>query len=175
MMIEMNTRHAPSRPPDALRPGPVLAAWMLTIGIDLFFNAGVFSPLFDQTREPNLLADESLFRRIPVAYAGLLVAVVAVAWLIDRVGEADGKAGALLGAGVGVVLASMGVVSLWTAIDMTREFVAAAVVVQIAEMAGAGATLAAIPGASRPRRAIASTIGLAVAAAVLGVIVQNLI
>jgi hypothetical protein len=69
----------------------------------------------------------------------------------------------------------MGVVSLWTAIDMTREFVVAAVVVQIAEMGGAGATLAAISGSSRPRRAIASTIGLAVGAAVLGVIVQNLI
>src|SRR5665647_1103906 len=30
----------------ALRP--VLSAWALTIGLDLFFNAGVFMPLFDR-------------------------------------------------------------------------------------------------------------------------------
>lgn len=174
-MIEMSTLDTPRRPRGALRPGSVLAAWVLTIGIDLFFNAGIFSPLFDQAREPNLLADESLFRRIPVAYAGLLVAVVAVAWLIDRMGVQVGKIGAAIGAGVGVVLASMGVVSLWTAIDMTLGFVVAAAVVQITEMAGAGATLAALSGASRPRRAIVSTLALALAAALLGVIVQNLI
>lgn len=64
---------------------PVLTAWVLTVGVDLFFNAGVFMPLFDQEREPSLLPDELLFRRIPVAYLALLGGVAALGWLIDKI------------------------------------------------------------------------------------------
>jgi hypothetical protein len=41
---------------------PVFTAWALTIGVDLFFNAGVFIQLFDQEREPSFLSDTQFWR-----------------------------------------------------------------------------------------------------------------
>lgn len=158
----------------ALAVGPILWAWFLVLGMDLFFNAGLFHPLFDQAREPTLLPDESLFRRIHVAYAGLLAVVVLLAALIDRVGIEDVRSGATHGAGVGLGLALMGPVYLWTAVDLTVAFVAAAAVVVASEFAAAGAVLAAFKqsaDASRTRRRVASA---ALGLAVVGFIVQNL-
>lgn len=54
-----------SRP--ALNWRPLVVPWLLTMGVDFFFNAGLFFGLFDQGREPCLLADQVLVRRIPVA------------------------------------------------------------------------------------------------------------
>lgn len=158
----------------ALAVGPILWAWLLVLGVDLFFNAGLFAPLFDQTREPSLLPDESLFRRIPVAYVGLLLAVVLLAGLIDRLEVDEVSFGAVLGAVLGVVLAVMGPVYLWTAVDLTVVFVAAAGVVAVSEFAAAGAVLAAFrrsADAVRLRwRVAAAASGLAAA----GFAIQNL-
>ena len=104
---------------------PVLTVWALTIGVDLFFNAGVFGPLFDQVREPSLLSDEQLFRRIPVAYLALLAGVTSLAWIIDRIDPPDVRRGIILGTLAGVLFSLMGVVYLWTALQMTGGFVAA--------------------------------------------------
>jgi len=155
----------------ALRP--VLSAWALTIGLDLFFNAGVFMPLFDQEREPSLLPDEVLFRRIPVAYAALLIGVAFLAYAIDRVEPRSILIGAAQGGLLGVVLASMGIVSLWTAIDMTGTFVAAGSLVVVLEFAAAAAVLAAFRLSGR-RDFARRVLLLALLAAVGGIVVQNL-
>ena len=116
----------------------MLATWALTIGVDLFFNAGVFMPVFDQEREPSLLPDEILFRRIPVAYLALLAGVTSLAWVIDRIDLPDVRRGVILGALAGVVFSLMGVVYLWTAVEMTGVFVAAGSLVVIVEFASVG-------------------------------------
>ncbi len=74
----------PSWSPFSARVG---LAWLSMIGVDLFFHAGVFSAVFDQSREPALLADEVLFKRIPSTYAALLVGTMSLAWIIDRTGS----------------------------------------------------------------------------------------
>ena len=154
---------------------PVLVAWMLTVGVDLFFNAGLFSGLFEQSREPSLLADEVLFRRIPVAYLGLAVGVTALAWLIDRLGAVGMRRGAALGAGAGVVVAFLGVIGLWTAIDITGVFVWAAVLVHVLELGLAGGFLGAYRAAPDGRRSIRIALIVSVALAVLGIVIQNLL
>jgi hypothetical protein len=80
----------------ALSPRPLLLGWLAAIAVDLFFSAGVFSPLFDQGREPGLLPDDVLFRRIPVAYLVVGFAVVAMAWVVDRGRSWQGRASACL-------------------------------------------------------------------------------
>ena len=151
----------------------VLSAWALTIGLDLFFNAGVFMPLFDQQREPSLLPDEVLFRRIPVAYAALLIGVAFLACTLDRVEPRSIPIAAAQGALVGGVLASMGIVSLWTAIDMTGTFVAAASLVLVLQFAAAAAVLTAFR-LSRWRHLTRRVLLLALLAAVGGIVIQNL-
>ena len=118
---------------------PIGLAWLLAIGVDLFFNAGVLAGLFDQAREPGLLADEVLFRRIPVAYLAVAGGVTVIAWLIERLDlPPRSHSGALLGGVIGLTFALMGVVYLWTAIEMTGLFVASAALVQTVQFAMAG-------------------------------------
>jgi hypothetical protein len=130
----------------------VVTSWILVIGIGLFFNAGLFRRLFDQESEPGLLPDEILFRRVPVAYLVLLVGVTALAWVIDRTGPQNLRHGVVLGAIAGVVFAAMGVVYLWTAIDMTGVFVVAGALVLVVEFASAGWTLAGFRSIGDPVR-----------------------
>lgn len=161
--------------PLALRVRPLVAAWLLTVGVDLFFNAGVFSNLFEQSREPGLLSDPVLFRRIPVAYLGLAIGVTALAWLLDRIDLLGAWQGARIGGLGGLVVASLGVVGVWTALEMTGLFVAAAVLVQIVEFAVVGAFLGAYrrdPGSNRITRL---AIVAAFLAAVAGIIIQNIL
>jgi hypothetical protein len=158
----------------ALRPGPVIVGWFLTVGVDLFFNAGLFSPLFDQDREPSLLPDEVLFRRIPVAYLALAVGVVAVAFLLDELDLRGAVGGAVLGGTAGLVFGFLGVIGLWTAVDMTGVFVAAAVVVQVIEFALAGAFLALYREAPS-RRLSLMAVTVAGGLAIGGIVVQNLL
>jgi hypothetical protein len=154
---------------------PVVAAWLLAVGIDLFFNAGLFSGLFDQTREPSLLPDAVLVRRIGVAYAALAIAAVALAWLLDRTDRRGALPGAALGALAGLLFAAMGIVMLWTAIDMTGAFVAAGALAQVVEMASAGSVLGAFRTGADRRRLTRRVLLFAVLAAAGGIVLQNIL
>lgn len=158
-----------------MRPSLVLTAWVVVLGVDLFFNAGLFSALFDQTREPNLLPDDALFRRIPAAYLVFLVVVAALAWLVDRLGLRTAREGAALGSATGLVVGLIGGVGMWTVIDMTGLFVLSVLVVFVAEYAAAGAVLGAAAGADDAspvrRRAVLAAVG----AAMLGIVLQNVL
>lgn len=153
---------------------PILTAWLLAVGLDLFFNAGVFMPLFDQDVEPSLLPDAVLFRRIPVAYLALMVGVSALGWLIDSVGVTGTWSGMALGATTGAVLAMMGVVYLWTAIEMTGGFVAAGSLVGIVQFTAAGGVLGAFRDAAAPSRLTRRTLAIAAILGIAGLVIQNL-
>jgi len=159
----------------ALTPRPVAVAWLLAVGVDLLFNAGLFAGLFDQTREPSLLPDAILFRRIPIAYFALAIAVAGLAWLLDRTHRRGAFAGAALGALAGLVVVSMGIVTLWTAINVTGLFVAAGGLVQVVELAASGAVLGAFRAGGDRRRLTRRALLVAVLAVVAGIIAQNLI
>lgn len=124
-----------------LDAGRIGLAWLTVVGVDLFFNAGVFVTVFEQAREPALLPDTALFRRIPVAYAALAVAVTALAWLLRLTGD-QGVSAIKVGAGSGLVLGVAGLGALWTALDITGLFVIAGIVVAIVEGSAAAAVLA---------------------------------
>lgn len=147
----------------------------MAVGVDLFYNAGVFSPLFDQTREPALLADDELFARIPIAYLILAVEVIALVWVLDRVPAAGALPGALTGAAAGALLGLGGVIWLWTAIDMTAAFVGAAVVVQVSMLAAAGGVLGtAASGTSNGRLRLACSMAFLLSVT-LAILTQNLL
>lgn len=138
--MKTGTRAPVGRDRVALRPTRVALAWLAAVAVDLFLNAGLLSPLLEQSREPSLLADDALVRRIPVAFALLALAVTALAWLLERTGL-HGRRAVALGGIAGVVLGLVGVGGLWTAVDITGAFVAGGVVVAGAEGGVAAAVL----------------------------------
>ena len=154
---------------------PVVVGWLLTVGVDLFFNAGLFSGLFNQSREPGLLPDQVLFRRIPVAYVALAVAVTALAWLFDRIDVRGAFEGAALGGLTGFVVAFMGVINLWTAVEMTGIFVASAALVQVIELSAVGAFLGSYRGSAEPKRLVQIALATSLFLAIMGIIIQNLL
>lgn len=117
-------------------------AWLMTIGIDLFFHAGVFVGVFDQSREPALLSDEVLFRRIPFAYAALLLGTIALAWILDRA-RVSREGARQIGTVAGVIVGIVGYGGLWTAIDLTGLLVLVGVVVLAVQGAAAASVLTA--------------------------------
>ncbi len=132
-------RPTPGRPTPT--PGRIVLAWLLVVGIDLFFNAGLVAWMFDQRREPNLLPDTILFRRIPAAYLALALSVVALAWLVDRIQLPVGRAAAVGGI-AGLVVGVQGLGALWTAIDITGVFVMVGIAILAIQGAAAGWLLA---------------------------------
>lgn len=162
------------RPATAFTVVPVAVAWLMAVGVDLLFNAGVFSSLFDQSREPALLEDDELFRRIPVAYLALLAGVAAVAWLLDHIRRSGVVVGLTVGAAGGAVTAGLGVVSLWTAVELTAVFVLAAVLVQAVQFATAGAVLGGFQVRANRRRLVLVAVGGFVLCVLAAIVTQNL-
>lgn len=165
----------PATSPRALRVEPVFLAWLVAIGVDLFLNAGVFTGLFEQTREPGLLADDVLFARIPIAYLAVAVGVAAVAWVIDLAHVTGARRGVVTGACIGLLFGLTGIVWLWTAIEMTLPFVGAGVVVQVAQMAAAGTVLGAARSALPVRQLRSRSVAAALALAMTAIAIQNVI
>lgn len=159
----------------AFAVGPVAVAWLIAVGVDLLFNAGVFATLFEQAREPSLLTDEELFRRIPVAYVALLAGVAALAWLLDQLTAAGIVAGVVVGAIAGAVTAVLGVVSLWTAVNLTAAFVLAAIVVQLSQLAAAGAVLGGYRQTQSRRRFTLACLAVVLLMFVGAIVAQNLV
>lgn len=158
----------------AFAVGSVAVAWLVSVGVDLLFNAGVFATLFEQAREPSLLTDEELFQRIPIAYVALLAGVAALAWLLDRLTAQGMAAGMVLGAIAGALTAALGVVSLWTAVDLTVAFVLVAIGVQVSQFAAAGAVLGGYKVTQSRRRFSGFCLGAVLLMLVGAIVTQNL-
>ncbi len=159
----------------SFRVRPIIVAWLLTVGVDFFFNAGLFGGLFNQSREPGLLSDSDLFQRIPVAYVALAVGVSALGWLFDAIDVRGAWRGARLGALAGLVVACLGIVSLWTALEMTGSFLVAGALVQVVEFGVAGAFLGAYRDSPERKRLSRFSLGAAFLAAIAGVVLQNVL
>ena len=155
----------------SLTPARILLAWLIAVGVDLLFHAGLFARLFEPSREPALLPETVLFRRIPVAYGILLVGVVALAWTLDLAGQSGFRAvrtGALGGLLVGV----MGLGSLWTALSLTGLFVAAGILVLVIQGSAAAAVLTHL---GTTRSLTLRVLALVIACFVIGQLAANLL
>jgi hypothetical protein len=80
----------------------VAAAWMLSLGFDVFLHGGLLATLYV---EPSafLLGPDVAFRRIPIGYLAFLVLALALYWLLHRLGVRGAFAGLRYGMTVGAV------------------------------------------------------------------------
>jgi hypothetical protein len=154
---------APERPPGGSRALPAIAAaWVLSVGFDVFLHGGLLARLYLET-SPFLLSPEQAFRRIPLGYLAFLVLTVALSWLLRRLDVRGTVAGFRYGAAAGAVVWGALAVGLYSISTATVPLLAGWWIGQAVELGLAGAVLGA---AARdvPLKRIWALVGAAVIA-----------
>jgi hypothetical protein len=120
----------------------IVAAWVLSIGFDLFLHAGVLARAYLQT-SPFLLPPEDAFRRIPLGYLAFLGLTTALFWLLRRLEITGMVAGFRYGAIAGAVVWGALAVGLFSISTATLTLLAGWWIGQTVELGLAGAVLGA--------------------------------
>lgn len=147
----------------------VAAAWILSLGFDLFLHGGLLASLYLEPA-PFLLPAEVAFQRIPLGYLAFLLLVVSLYWLLRRLGLRGATAGLRYGTVFGAVVWGAFVVGLYSISTATLPVLAAWWIGQTVELGVAGAVLGAGLNGARLKR-IWITTAVAVAACVVATIV----
>ena len=142
--------------------GSVAAAWMLSLGFDLFLHGGLLARLYV---EPHafLLGPEKAFRRIPLGYLAFLVLTLALYWLLRRLGVRGARAGFRHGAASGAVVWGAFAAGLYSISTVTVPLLAGWWIGQTLELGLAGAVLGAAANGV-PLKRIWAIVGTAVIA-----------
>ncbi len=115
----------------------ILIGWLAMLGVDLFLHGGVLAGLY-QRSSPFLLPPMEAFRRIPIGYAGFLVAAVFLVWIEGAIGARGWRRGAAVGAAIGGAMwVSLGL-GLYSITTASPELLVSWAVGQTLEMAYAG-------------------------------------
>lgn len=149
----------------------VLAAWVLSLGVDLFLHAGLLARLYVR-QTPFLLSPDLAFRRIPAGYGAFLILTVGLYWLLGRLDVRGGAAGFRWGAGVGLVGWGALALGLWSITTAPTGLLVGWWIGQGLELALAGAVLGAGRAGVAMRR-IWTLVGLCVVVLVAVVIVMQ--
>ncbi|HVS16828.1 MAG TPA: hypothetical protein VMV46_23190 [Thermoanaerobaculia bacterium] len=130
---------------------PVAAAWLLTLGVDLFLHAGLLARLYV---EPSsfLLPAESAFRRIPAGYATFLLLTVALWWLQRRLGVRGCGPGLRFGLAAGLVVWGSLALGLYSISTASPALLVGWWIGQGVELGAAGAVLGAAAVGTPMRR-----------------------
>lgn len=120
----------------------IVAAWVLSIGFDLFLHAGVLARAYLQP-SPFLLPPEEAFRRIPFGYLAFLGLTTALFWLLRRLEITGMVAGFRYGAIAGAVVWGALAVGLFSISTATLTLLAGWWIGQTVELGLAGAVLGA--------------------------------
>ena len=150
--------------------GVVLAAWLLSLGIDFFLHAGALAKLY-LSESPFLLSAELAFARIPLGYVSFLILTAALWWFCNTLGVRGAAAGLRLGLVSGAAVWGGILIGLFSISTAPADLLLGWWVGQSLELGAAGAVIGA--GLASDRRSaiyvrvalamlicIAATIGL---------------
>jgi hypothetical protein len=127
------------------------AAWVLSLGFDLFLHAGLLAKLYVEA-SPFLLQPEEAFRRIPLGYLSFLVLTLSLYWLFHRLDIRGVTSGLQHGGIVGLVVWGALAVGLYSISTAGLPLLVGWWIGQAIELGLAGAVLgAAANGASLKR------------------------
>ena len=146
--------------------------WLATIGVDLFFHAGVFAGVFFES-SPFLLAPTELFVRIPLGYLAFLLMTALLVWLMARLSVSGLVAGARFGLSIGAVVhggSALGLASVSTA---SSSFIVVWFVGQTVQAGVAGAVIGRGLAVERLTKLAASVVVLVVVLVVITVAAQS--
>lgn len=143
----------------------IVAAWILSIGIDVFLHGGLLARLYVEP-SPFLLSAEEAFRRIPLGYLTFLILTVGLFWLLRRLGIRGFSAGFRLGALAGAVVWGALVVGLYSISTARPSLLLGWWIGQSVELGFAGGVLGAVANGVPVKRVwVAVAVGLVVLAA----------
>jgi hypothetical protein len=121
----------------------IAAAWILSLGIDVFLHGGLLARLYVEP-SPFLLPAEEAFRRIPLGYLTFLLLTVVLFWLLRRLGIRGFTAGFRLGALAGAVVWGALVLGLYSISTARPSLLLGWWIGQSVELAFAGGVLGAV-------------------------------
>lgn len=150
----------------------VAAAWVLSLGFDLFLHGGLLARLYVEP-SPFLLRPEDAFRRIPLGYLGFLVLTCALYWLLRRLGIRGAVAGLQHGVAAGAVVWGAFALGLYSISTITVAMLAGWWVGQTIELGLAGAVLGAAASGVPLRRIWALVAIVVIGCMVVTVVLQS--
>ena len=151
----------------------VAAAWMLSLGFDLFLHGGLLARLYV---EPSafLLGPADAFRRIPLGYLAFLVLTLGLYWLLRRLGVRGAITGFRQGAVSGAVVWGAFAAGLYSISTVTMPLLAGWWIGQTLELGLAGAVLGAAANGVPLKRIWAIVMGAVIACVVATIVLQSL-
>lgn len=129
----------------------IAAAWLLSVGFDLFLHGGLLARVYVEP-SPFLLPPEEAFRRIPLGYLAFLVLTIGLYWLLRRLAVRGWRAGLRYGVVAGAVVWGALVVGLASISTATLPLLAGWWIGQTVELGLAGAVLGAAANRAPLRR-----------------------
>ena len=94
----------------------VLLAWLVTIAIDFFLNAGLFAKMWLESSSA-FLPPEKLTQRIPLGYIAFLLLTILLTWIMARTNVRGWKQGASFGFKFGLLFeaaSALGTISAYS-------------------------------------------------------------
>jgi hypothetical protein len=153
--------------------GSVGAAWMLSLGFDVFLHAGLLARLYVEP-SPFLLRPEEAFQRIPLGYLAFLAFTLALYWLLDRLGIRGAIAGLRYGVAAGAVVWGAFAVGLYSISTASIPLLAGWWAGQTTELGLVGAVLGAAANGVPLKRIWAAVAGAVVACIAGTIVLQSL-
>ena len=151
----------------------IAAAWILSIGIDLFLHGGLLARLYVEP-SPFVLPAEEAFRRIPLGYLAFLTLTIGLFWLLRRLKVRGFQAGFRLGAVAGAVVWGALVLGLYSISTASLSLLLGWWIGQTVELAFAGGVLGAVADRVPLKRVWAAVGAAVVALAAATVTLQSL-
>jgi hypothetical protein len=165
---ESRAAHAGSRVASS-----IAAAWVLSLGFDMFLHGGVLARLYVHPG-PFVLAPDEAFRRIPLGYAAFLVLTASLSWLLRRLDVRGASAGFRHGAVAGGIVWGAFAAGLYSISTVTMPMLAGWWIGQTIELGLAGAVLGAAAGGKALRRIWLVVAGVVLACAAGTIVLQSL-
>lgn len=146
----------------------IAAAWVLSVGFDLFLHGGLLARAYAEA-SPFLLPAEEAFRRIPLGYLAFLGVTLALFWLFHRLDVRGVSAGFRYGVSAGAVVWGALTVGLYSISTAPLYLLCGWWIGQAVELGLAGAVLGAAANRAPPKRIwviVAVSVGILVAATI---------
>lgn len=146
----------------------VAAAWVLSVGFDMFLHGGVLARFYVEP-SPFLLGPQQAFRRIPLGYLGFLILTFSLYWLFRRLEVRGVEAGLRYGAAAGLVVWGAFALGLYSISTVALSLLAGWWIGQALELGLAGAVLGAA-GKGVPMGRIWAMVAIVVLVCIVGTI-----
>lgn len=151
----------------------IAAAWLLSLGIDVFLHGGLLANLYVEP-SPFLLPAEEAFRRIPLGYLTFLILTIGLFWLLRRLQIRGFSAGFRLAIVAGAVVWGALVLGLYSISTASPSLLTGWWIGQTVELALAGGVLGAVANGVSLKRVWTVVVVAVIALAAATIALQSL-